>query len=231
MVDLLIKMDRARGARGYKPRERPSGRESQPAVLGPFDFLDRRFPTEHRFVVGLEWTRTEMGHVPLTRRRIYQTSVSRLLQIGVRVVQLRAQKVVIVPAEVRGGIARQERIDRSGLVRTGDVAGARQRHAVPVSGAALGRHQVIEPVPPVQVRRLKTSAVGASAVDASGWAAQFLVLGLVLLENDGARVFVAIARVPLQSEEPMTTIVVVEEGRVETDAVEIHRPTPRTIDI
>ena len=73
-----------------------------------------------------------------------------------------------------GGIACQERVDRSGLVRTGDVAGARQRHAVPVSGAALGRHQVIEPVPPVQVRRLEASAVGASAVDAGGWAAQFL---------------------------------------------------------
>ena len=179
---------------------RPSGRRSQPAVMSVHStfWIAVSRPRRCGRSIRLEWTRTEMGHVPLPAGRIYQTSMSRLLQIGVRVVQLRAQKVVIISAEVRRRIARYERVDRSWAGTARRCRGARQRHAVPVSGAALGRHQVIEPVPPVQVRRLKTSAVGASAVDASGWAAQFLVLGLVLLENDGARVFVAIARVPLQ---------------------------------
>ena len=61
-----------------------------------------------------------MGHVPLTSWRVHQTSMPCLLQIGARVVQLRAQIVAIVPAEVRSRIARQERIDRSRLVRTGN---------------------------------------------------------------------------------------------------------------
>ena len=77
-----------------------------------------------------------MGHVPLTRRRIYQTSVSRLLQIGVRVVQVRAQEVVIVAAEVRAGL-----LVRNGLTGPGWYGPAMSRERANVTPCP-------NPVPP-----------------------------------------------------------------------------------
>ena len=93
-------------------RSQPSSVHSTCWIAVSRPSIDRR--------AGSERARAEVGDVPLAVRRVDQGAVSGLLQLGVRVVQVRAQVVVVVAAEVRRRVAGEERVDRSRLVRAGD---------------------------------------------------------------------------------------------------------------
>ena len=138
---------------------------------------------------------------------------------------------MVVAAEVRGGVAGQKGVHRPRHVRTGDLLRPSQGRAVAEAGAAFGRHQVVEAVVPVQMRPLQAAAIRGAAEDARARAAKGAAAGVVLLEHDRARMLVALARIPLQCDQPVPAVLVVEEGGVEAETIQIDRLAPRTPDI
>ena len=140
---------------------------------------------------------------------------------------MRAQVVVVVAAEVRCGIAGQERIHRSRLVRPGDVPRPGHGDSVAEPGPALRGDQVVPAVLAVQVGALQAAAVAAAAIDPLGRPDEPTLLGVELLQDDRARVLVAVPRIPFQRDDPVPAVVVVQERRVEPDAGQVHRLAPR----
>ena len=90
-------------------------------------------------------------------------------------------------------------------------------------GAALGGHQVVAAVLPVQVRALQATPVAAAPVDAAGRTDIVPRVGVELLEHDGPGMLIAVPRIPFQGDHPVPAVVVVEEGWVESDAAQVGR--------
>ena len=64
---------------------------------------------------------------------------------------------------------------------------------------------------PVQVGRLEAATVGATPVDPAGLPDQSASVRVVLVQDDGAGVFVAVPWVPLQRHQPVPPVYIVEE--------------------
>ena len=172
-------------------------------------------PAEGAPVVGADRARAEVGDVPLAVRGAHQRAVTGLLQPGVRVEPGGLEVVRVVATGDVGRVAGQEGVEGVGFVRPLDDRRPGQGDAVRVPGAALGRHEVVLPVVPVQVGGLQAAPVRATPVDAAGLADQSPQVRVVLVEDDRPGVLVPGAGVPLQGHQPVPAVVVVEERRVE----------------
>ena len=211
-------------------RHGPPGAQAQPPVIGPVHLLDSGFPAQRAAVVRAQRAGTEVRDVPLAARGAHQGAVARLLQRGIRVEELWLEVVGVAPPLDAHRVTGEERVERVRLVGTLDGGGPGEGHPVGVAGAPLGGHQVVPAVVPVQMGCLQAATVGAAAVDPARVPDQAPPLRVVLVEHDGARVLVAGPGVPLEGHQPVPTVVVVEEGRVEADAVQVGRGAPGAVD-
>ena len=212
------------------PATVPPVRQAQPPVVGPAHLLQCGLAAERGPVVRSDRACAQVGHVPLALRGAHQGAVTGLLELGVRVEPVELEVVRVAAARDARGVARQERVERVRFVGSLDRGGPRQRDPVRVPGASLGRHQVVPVVVPVEVRGLQAPTVRAAPVDPARLPDQGTPRRVVLVQDDGARVLVAVAGVPLQRDQPVPAVGVVEERRVEADAVQVRRRAPGPLD-
>ena len=100
-----------------------------------------------------------------------------------------------------------------------------------VARAAFGAHQVIFPVPFVEVRSFDAAPIGTAAPDALRIADNAFRRRIIFLNRDDARLFVAVAEFPFERHDVFPAVVVMQNRRVEADRIEIDRLAPGTADI
>ncbi len=192
--------------------------ETQPAVFAPYAFLNRCLASQRRAVQGFERPRAKMGVIDLSVRRFDDLSVSGALERGVR------------------GVLRGQEMDSwMQVVGAFDDTRPRHRDGVIEARAALCRGQI---VPAAALEEMRTfhqavRAAGENVLRRSDRPAGDRVPFLQQNAKEGGVFQMGAGSVPMvpdHVEEPLATIVVVKQRRVEAARVDVDRVRPRRLD-
>lgn len=185
---------------------------AQPVVGAPDHFLNSGFATEGAAAAVVERAAAEVGEVGVAGLSVAEIGVTGALQRSVGAVT-RAHDVGV-------GVK---------LVGTVDVFRACHGDGVVPCGAALGDDEVVVAVALVEVRGFGEAERGALE-DVGDGADEAAFGDGVFLEDDAGEAVVAGAMVPELVDDVFAAIVIVEERRIETAAVEINGIGPIAID-
>ncbi len=192
--------------------------ETEPAVFAPYAFLDGGLAPERRAPQALERPRAKMGVIDLSVRRLDNLSMSGALQGCVRRI-LRSQKMDV----------------RVQLIGTFDHPRPRHRDGMIVARAAFGRGQIV-PAAALEEMRAFDQAVRAAGENVLRRSDQPARHRIPFLEQDAEKGGVLqmgagpAAMVPDHVEEPLASVVIVKQRRVETARIDIDRVRPRRLD-
>ena len=195
----------------------------RPAVLVPFDLLDRGLAAERapaarvgeRLGLVVPRAAAQRGVVPFAGRGVHQGAVALLLQVAARGVEIRDERV-------RGRGLERELIER---------AGACHDLLVGPHGAALGREQVVPAVDLVQVRALDELDVVAHPDRAGRLRLQLHRLDVELGQRDAVERMLVFTVIPGLLHQVLAAVVVMEQAGVEAHAVDANRTGPRAVDV
>ena len=200
---LLVRLD-IRGRRDVDLRNDTALREVKPVVVLPDAFLQRGFAAERAAPLRRHGPAAEMRVIRLPVRRLDILPVPCPLQHRVRCI-----------------LGRDEMQVRMHLVGPFYRTRAGHGHGVIVTGTPFGGRQVVPAVPLEEVRTLH-EAERAAGEDVADWPLQSLRLRVPFLQQDAVegrtlrRAAIAFGpMVPLHVHEPLATVIVVEERRIE----------------
>ena len=193
-------------------REPQPVRRAQPAVLAPPHALDRGLAAQRATPAVGNGASAEVHQVDFPGLGFHDVGMSGALQCDIRAMA-RGQDV---------GIGMQ-------LVRPHQLARAGEGDGVAPPGASLCRQQIVVSVALVEVRAFG-EADGRALEDETRLPRQAALRGGVLLQHDSGKAVIAGAVVPQHVHEVFAPVVVVEEGGIETAAVEVNRIAPLAVD-
>ena len=124
-----------------------------------------------------------------------------------------------------------ERTIRIRLIRTPHIAGTPHGHRMVVASTALSAHNVIPAVTLGQMRSLDAATIGGATPNTLRIANHMLGVRIIFHAADHTRLLIAFAGLPLQADNILLTIIVMQNGRIETGGSQIHRLAPRAFNI
>lgn len=152
--------------------------EVEPAVIPPFDLLDRGFPTEIATTGPGQGTAAEMRHVPFAAGGFHEAGVAGLLE-----------------GEIVSSGRGEDGVGRVHLVGSIERAGARERHGMVILSATLSSEKVVVSVAVVDVRSFGEAYL-APLENHKGFPDQGFGMMVVFLQDDPVKGVVIRTMVP-----------------------------------
>ena len=212
--------------------------QPQPPVFRPVPSLQGGLPPQGAAiagarirVVGDEGPGRQVGQPGLPARQVHVAGVAGLLQIAVRVKIMRLQMVPVRPLVGLRGLRGEHRALRIGFIGAPDALGPGHGRAVVVARPALRAHEIVIVPVPGQVGRLDAAAVRGAAPDPPGQADDLAHRRVIFHHADGAGLFVAVPGLPLEGDDVLSPVGVMQHGRVESGRMQVDRLAPGPPDV
>ena len=172
-----------------------------------------------------------MHQIYLTQGSFHIAAVASLLQHHIRVVILGLEVIRIMALVGNRRIGCDNGILRVTRIGTPHVFRTSHGHAVVITGSALGAHDIVVTVPLGQMRCLDAASVRTAFPDAFRIADDLFLLRVIFHHADRTGLFIAGTGFPVQGNDVLSAVIIVENGGIKTGGMQIYRLAPRTFDV
>jgi len=157
-----------------------------------------------------------MYQINLAKRSFYITSVTGFLQNAVRIEIFRFQMIRIMSFIRLARNTCYDRILRIPLIWSPYIFGSSHRHAVIVSGSAFRTHNIIITISLCKMRCFDTSSICTAAPDSFRISDYCLFFRRILNQTDHTRFFISFSCLPLQRNNPFSSVIVVKNRSIKS---------------